>query len=222
MPSVNDILNNMRKAGKIQDYKSKGNAGEEAVIALCYDRKQRSGTGLLYQSFMYPYQSDRSGVVYTGNIKYENNAFVEYTDESINDEIDVLYITPYRVFVIEVKAYHARKLEVYDHWFNYNGKPVEKSPIVQAEKHARHFYHAIKDYIPDGDWNYIIPLVCFVDNCKILDDRSEYFQDYIPISTLNTLLKTIEEFNTPLEYNIDLSLLEEHLEKIKVSIKRKL
>lgn len=222
MANVNDILDKMRKAGKIQDARGKGDAGEDAVIAICYDRLQRSGKGLLYQSYMYPYQSNRQGVVYTGNIKYENQQFNEYTDESINDEIDVLYITPYRIFIIEVKSYHARKLEVYDHWFNYNGSPVDKSPIAQAEKHARHFYHAVKDFIPDGDSRYIIPIVCFVDKCKVLDDRSQHFRDYIPISILDTLLSTINKYNKPLDYNIALDQLEQHLERIKVSIKRKL
>ena len=222
MASINDILNKMRKAGKIQDAKGKGDLGEDAVLAICYDRMQASGKGLLYQSLMYPYQSNRSGVVYTGNIKYENQEFVEYTEDRINDEIDVLYVTPYRIFVIEVKSYHARKLEVYDHWFNYNGSPVDKSPIVQAEKHARHLYHALHDVIPDGNPMYIVPMVCFVDNCKVLDDREEYFQNYIPIAILDTLLSTLNKNNVPLEYNLDLAQIENKINQIKVSIKRKM
>lgn len=222
MASINDVLGKMRKAGKVQDMKEKGNLGEEAVLALCYDRRERSGVGLLYQSFMYPYQSNRQNVVYTGNIKYENGEFIEYTDDKINDEIDVLYITPYRIFVIEVKSYGARKLEVYDHWFNYNGAPVDKSPITQAEKHARHLYHAIYDVIPDGKPIYIVPIVCFVDKCQLLDDRDDYFQDYVPVSVLNTFLATIERNNVPLEYNLDLTQIAAKLDKIKVSVKKTL
>lgn len=222
MASINDVLGKMRKAGKVQDMKGKGDLGEEAVLSLCYDRKQRSGVGLLYQSFMYPYQSTRNGVVYTGNIKYENEKFVEYTKGEINDEIDVLYITPYRIFVIEVKSYGARRLEVYDHWFNYNGTPVDKSPITQAEKHARHLYHAIYDVIPDGNPVYIVPIVCFVDKCQILDDREEYFQNYIPVSVLNNFLAVIERNNTPLEYNLDLDQIAAKLNKVKVSVKKTL
>ena len=221
MSSINSILDKMRKAGKIKDMRAKGDLGEETVLSICYERMKQSGVGLLYQSFMYPYQTDSNGKVYTGNIKYENGEFVEYTEERINDEIDVLYITPYRIFVIEVKSYGAKRLEVYDHWFNYNGTPVEKSPIVQAEKHARHLYHAIREYIPDGNPDYIIPLVCFVDKCKILDDRSDYFERKIPIAVLDNLLNTINRNNVPLEYNIVIDQLEKHLEKIKVSIKRK-
>lgn len=222
MPDLNSVLNSMRKAGKIQDMKEKGNLGEDAVIAVCYDRKQRAGNGLLYQSFMYPYQSNRENVVYTGNIKYENEQFVEYTDKGLNDEIDVLYVTSYRIFVIEVKSYHARLLEVYDHWFNYDGKPVEKSPIAQAEKHARHLYHAIKDVIPDGNPMYIVPIVCFVDRCKLIDDREEYFRNYIPVCIINTLLSTLNKNNVPLDYNLDLAQIEAKLNAVKVSVRKTL
>lgn len=222
MPGINDVLANMRKAGKVADMKEKGDLGEEAVLSLCYERKEKVGNGLLYQSFMYPYQSDRSGVVFTGNIKYENNQFVEYTDDSINDEIDVLYITPYRVFPIEVKSYHARTLDVYEHWFNRNSTPVEKSPVTQAEKHARHLYHAIYDVLPDGLPEYIQPMVCFVDRCKVRDDRSEHFFDYVPVCTLNNFLQTLNHYNKPLQYNLDLATIENKLNQVKVSVKRSL
>lgn len=217
---INDVLANMRKAGKIEDMHVKGDLGEEAVLSLCYERKQKTGNGLLYQSFMYPYQSSRSGVVFTGNIKFENGQFVEYTDKSINDEIDVLYITPYRVFPIEVKSYHARTLDVYEHWFNRNSSPVDKSPISQAEKHARHLYHAIYDVIPDGSPSYIQPMVCFVDRCKVRDDRSDHFVDYIPVCILNNFLRTLNKYNTPLQYNLDLTAIEKKLNQVKVSVKR--
>ena len=222
MHSINDMLADMRKAGKFSNMQEKGDLGEDAVIAACYERKQKVGKGLLYQSFMYPYQTNRDGVCYTGNIKYEDGKFVEYTRDSINDEIDVLYVTPYRVFPIEVKSYGARKLEVYDCWFNRNGTPVEKSPIAQAEKHARHLYHAIYDVLPDGKPEYIVPIVCFVDKCKVLDDRPPASRDYIPVCILNTLLKTLNKYNTPLEYNLDLDMIKTKLNQVKVSVKRSL
>ena len=222
MANINDVLKNMRKAGKVQDMKEKGDLGEEAVLAICLERKNLVGKGILYQSFMYPYQSDRSGKVYTGNVKYENGEFVEYTSESINDEIDVLYITPYRIFCIEVKSYSARTLDVYEHWFNRGSTPVDKSPVVQAEKHARHLYHAIYDVIPDGDPRYIVPMVCFVDKCKVRDDRSQHFVDYVPVCILNGLMRTLEKYNKPLTYNLDLTQIERKLNEVKVSIKRSL
>lgn len=222
MPNINDVLSSMRKAGKVQDMKEKGNLGEDAVLSILYERKQQTGNGLLYQSFMYPYQTDRSGKCFTGNIKYEDKEFLEYTSESINDEIDVLYVTPYRIFPIEVKSYKARRLDCYDHWFNRESTPVDKSPICQAEKHARHLYHAIYDVLPDGDPHYIVPMVCFVDKCKVRDDRSPHFQEYIPVCILNNLLKTVNTYNTPLEYNISIEQLERKLNEVKVSIKKTL
>ena len=220
MPSINDTLKNMRQAGKILDMKGKGDAGEEAVLAICADRKKTVGNGILYQSFMYPYQTNPSGVCYTGNVKYENNQFTEYTRDTINDEVDVLYVTPYKVFAIEVKSYHARCIDVYEHWCNKDSKPLEKSPIAQAEKHARHLYHAIYDVLPDGDPKYIQPIVCFVDRCKLRDDRSQHFQDYVPACVLNNFLSTINHYNQPLEYNLDLDEVERKLNEVKVSIKR--
>lgn len=224
MASINDVLGRMRRAGKVQNMKDKGDLGEEAVLAICLDRRDKVGKGLLYQSFMYPYQTNREGVCYTGNVKYESDSdtFVEYTRDSLNDEIDVLYITPYRIFPIEVKSYHSRELGVYEHWFNNAGTPVDKSPIMQAEKHARHLYHAIYDVIPDGKPEYIKPIVCFVDRCTVLDERSKHFVDYTPVCILNNFLQTLNSYNKPLEYNLDLDRISEKLDSIKVSVKRTL
>lgn len=220
MADINKALEKMRAAGKFKDMKEKGEAGEEAVLQVCYDRLQNKGRGLLFQSFTYPYQTNRAGVCYTGNVMYENEVFVDYSSDSINDEIDVLYITPYRIFAIEVKSYHAKHLYVYDHWFNRNSTPVDKSPIAQAEKHARHLYHALHPVIPDGDSRYIVPVVCFVDRCTVHDDRSDEMKEYIPVCILNNLKSTLVRLDAPLEYDIDLQSVERKLNEIKVSIKR--
>lgn len=221
--NINDILAKMRMSGKVGEMKDKGDLGEDAVVALCYDRKQKFNSGLLYQSFKYPYQSDRNKNCYTGNVMYtgdKDNPFSDYTSDSIDDEIDVLYITNYRVFPIEVKSYHARHLDVYEHWFNRENKPEKKSPIMQAEKHARHLYHAIFDVLPDGNPNYIVPMVCFVDNCKVTDDRSQHFKQYVPVCILNNFLSTLVKNNVPLEYNLNLTEIERKLNSIKLSIRR--
>lgn len=220
MADINDILKNMRASGKVQDMKSKGNLGEDAVLEILYERKQQAGNGLLFQSFEYPYQTNRQGICYTGNVLYENDNFVEYTKDTIKDEIDVLYITSYRMFLIEVKSYHAKVLYAYDHWFNRGSTPVDKSPILQAEKHARHFYHAVHDVIPDGNPQYIIPMCCFVDRCKIKDARDEFFRNYVPLCILNNLRATINRLNTPLEYNLALDDIYRKLMEVNTSIKK--
>lgn len=220
MADINRVLEQMRSAGKFKDMKGKGAAGEEAVLQICYDRMQIKGRGKLYQSFEYPYQTNRAGVCYTGNVLYENEVFVDYSSDSINDEIDVLYCTPYQIFCIEVKSYHVRNLYVYDHWFNRENEPVDKSPIAQAEKHARHLYHAIHAILPDGDSKYIVPVVCFVDRCTVHDEREDDMKEYIPVCILNNLKSTLARYDKPLDYDIDLPALEDKLNQIKVSIKR--
>lgn len=217
--SINQTLEKMRKAGKVSDYKSKGNLGEDAVLSLTLELQNKIG-GLVYNSFSYPYQSNEAGKNYTGNIKLEDGKYVEYTDSdrSLTDEIDILFVTPYRIFPVEVKAYHA-KLEVYDHWFRKNGTEVDKSPILQAEKHARHLYHALHSVLPDGSPEYIVPMCCFVDRCKIIDTRSDSFADYIPISILNNYKSILMERNTPLKYNLSIEDIKLKLNDIKTDCK---
>lgn len=219
MSELKGLLANMRKAGKVQDVTTKGDLGEEAALKVCLKRKEKQGCGLLYHSFVYPYQTNRSGVPYTGNVVYKDECFIEYTKDTLFDEIDVLYITPYRIFPIEVKSYGGKRLDIYDYWFNRASTPVEKSPFAQAEKHARHLYHAINTVIPDGDPKYIKPIVCFVDKCKVHDERSEEQQEYIPVCILNTLIATLNKYSVPLEYNLDLNAVADKLNKVKTSIK---
>ena len=218
MSDINKILLGMRKAGKIQDWKAKGTAGEEAALAVVLDRYKRTG-GLVYHSFKYPYQSNREGTTYTGNIKYEDGQYVEYTDSSLDDEIDILYISPYRVFPIEVKAYHA-KIEVTDEWVKKQGTLVDKSPVAQCEKHARHLYHAISDVLPDGRPEYIKPITCFVDRCTLVDKRSASQISYIPCCILNSLKATIVESNIPLRYNLDIEAIKQKLNEVKTSVEK--
>lgn len=215
MGRIDSILQDMRKAGKVSDWKDKGNAGEQAVLQVCLELQRKIG-GLIYHSYQYPYQSDTSGKIYTGNIKLENGKYVEYTESkrALEDEIDVLFVTDYRVFVIEVKSYHA-KIEVYDHWLKKNGTEVDKSPILQTEKHCRHLYHAMSYVLPDGNPNYIVPLCCFVDRCTVTDNRSPEFERYIPICILNNLKSTLMSLNTPLDYNLDLEEIKRKLNEKK-------
>lgn len=220
--NIDAILRNMRKEGKLQNMKGKGDAGEDAVLQLILERQRRTG-GLVYQSFRYPYQKNRAGITYLGNIKLENGEYVEYTDakngRTLEDEIDILYVTPYRVIPIEVKSYHAN-LKVYNDWMDKQGEPVDKSPIAQAEKHARHLYHAISDVLPDGRPEYIRPVVCFVDRCRLEDKRTSASISYLPCCILNTLKKTVVEVNSPLKYNLDVNMIERKLREVRTDVKR--
>lgn len=235
--NINDILSDMRSSARAQDMKGKGDSGEEAVLQLCLDRKRTIGNGLLFQSFKYPYQTNRQGKPYTGNIFYDikERKFSEVTRDNLEDEIDILYVTAYRIFPIEVKSYHTKTIEVYDAWMNRFGEyddgsgitkrgcyPVNKSAIAQAEKHARHLYHAIYDMIPDGDYRYIVPMVCFVDRCVLRDGRKEELKKYLPTCILNTFLSTLNTANEPLQYNLDLDRINRKLHTVATSIKKEI
>ena len=212
---INETLERMRNSGTIQ----KGALGEDAVWEVL---AERPGKCLLYHSLRYPYQTDRSGICYLGNIKYENGQFFDITSEDTEDEIDCVYITPYRIFLIEVKSYRAKRIDIYDHWINRGNEPMDKSPVTQAEKHARHFYHATYEYIPDGKTEYIVPVVCFVDKTILRDARDEYFQRYIPVCTLNSLNKVIQTYNKPLKYGISLKDMDHRVKQISISIDKEL
>ena len=91
--NINSILKTMRAEGKLQNMKGKGDAGEDAVLQLILERHRHTG-GLVFQSFKYPYQQNRQGKTYLGNIKLEDGKYVEYTDAKngriLEDEIDIL------------------------------------------------------------------------------------------------------------------------------------
>lgn len=217
-PNINATLTKMRQAGKLQSYKEKGNSGEKAVYDIIHNYRAMRG-GLLYQSFMYPYASDRQGKIYLGNIFYDKDRKVFYDQTTqVNDEIDILYISPFRVFAIEVKAYHMRKVEFSDQWMVREGAMVEKSPLAQAEKHARHLYHSIYDVLPDGDWRYILPCVVFVDAVKSGEDkRSPNMRQYLPVLPLNDLMQTIRSRDLippGASYTLDLDAIEKKLKSI--------
>lgn len=215
--NINSVLSSMRESGRLKDMKGKGDAGEQAVLQIALDRLKHTG-GFVYWSFRYPYQANREGRTYLGNIKLEDGKYVEYTDTKngrrLEDEIDILYVSPYRIFPIEVKAYHAA-ITVDDTWVKKQGTPVDKSPVAQAEKHARHLYHALYDVIPDGNPKYIKPLVCFVDRCKLIDNRAEENIEYLPCCVLNNLKSIIIKLNEPLDYNLDMEMVHNKLEEVK-------
>lgn len=226
---INSVLHKMRSEGKLKGASAKGDHGEEAVLMVCLNKQDKWG-GLVYHSFKYPYGTRKDGRLLLGNIYREDGVYKDVTKEC-DDEIDVLFITPYRVFAIEVKAYHAESksstgkgklngIRIEDDWMYRDSKAVDKSPIAQAEKHARHLYKAIYEVLPDGQAAYIVPIVVFVDKCDVQDARSEHFKNYIPVCILNTLSATLNKYNTPLKYNIDLEGVKRALKRVKKEVKQ--
>jgi hypothetical protein len=195
--SVNGLLNKMRSSTQT----GKGTFGEQAVFKICEQFYQREG-GILIHS--YSYKTDKSQA---GNIKKGENGQLYVENLGDLTEIDVLYVSKYRVFPIEVKAYKAKEIRLDDEGI-YGCYKTDKSPVHQNEMHCRHLYPFIYRALPDGDTRYIIPLVCMVDKCNIIDDRKPWQKEYIKLCVLNNLEATIAQYNTPLDYKLNLQLMD--------------
>lgn len=209
---VNKILNNMHNNGG--DNKVKGTQGEIAALAVCEKLYYKYG-GILYHS--YSYKVDKA---LPGNIKKEDGVL---RCENLGDftEIDILYVSPFRVIPIEVKSYHAKKIILTDDGIAGCFRN-EKSPIHQNEMHCRHLLSGIFEALPDGNEDYIRPIVVFVDNCTIEDKRSKWQREYVVKSVLNNFSDMLTVINTPFNNKfINLSLMEDRLLQIEVSCEKK-
>lgn len=197
MPSI-DVATALQKMNKYRaEAKIKGTAGEEAALSIIQVMQESMG-GIIFHSYKYPYAQNRQGLFYSGNIHLENDKFFEVSGrEGLIDEIDIVYITSSRIFAIEVKA-RGGTWKLYDHWCTQNGTKVNKSPIAQAEKHARHLYQTIYQLLPDGVRDYIIPMVVFVDRAKVEDSRSLDYRRLVPAAVLDNLKEKIKNLNMPL------------------------
>lgn len=198
MSKINDAYKKLDACRTVA--KEKGDAGEEILVSLAREYQEDQDCVILW-SYTYPYASNRDSVMYTGNIKLHDGKFIQLTKEGYNDEIDLVIITSYRIFVVECKARSGKWL-VYDHWAKQNNKDVDKSPITQCEKHARHFYHSIFRCIPDGKPEYIVPITAFVDRCVLTDKRSKKYRDYIKVCIANTFKKVMREYDKPGDYKL--------------------
>lgn len=200
--SVNGLLNRMRGSSQT----GKGSFGEQAVFQICEQFYQRDG-GILIHS--YSYKVDKS---LAGNIKRGDNGQLYIENLGDITEIDVLYVSKFRVFPIEVKAYRAKEIRLDDAGI-YGCYKTDKSPVHQNEMHCRHLYPHIFRALPDGNTEYIVPLVCMVDKAKIIDERSDWQKDYIKLCILNNLEQTIRQNNTPLQYQLNLTLMDKILKE---------
>ena len=199
---INDILSDMHS----QDTIAKGTVGEKAVAKICEEFYQQYG-GILYHSYEYYVDPDLPG-----NIKRSEDGKLYLENLGSTTEIDVLLVTPYRVFPIEVKSYKAKEIILKDD--SIEGCAVtNKSPVHQNEMHCRHLYSKIFRVLPNGSTEYIVPLVCFVDKCKVIDKRSAWQKEYIHLCILDTLKSTIQKFNTPLDYTINLKSMDKQLKE---------
>lgn len=204
--SVNNLLGKMRNAGGT----GKGSFGEQAVFKICESHYQKEG-GILIHSYSYKVDKDQAG-----NIKKKDDGHLYIENLGDTTEIDVMYISKYRVFPIEVKAYKSKKITFTDDAIA-GCLITNKSPVHQNEMHCRHLYSRIFKVIPDGRTDYIVPIVCMVDNAVIEDMRSDWQKEYIKLCILNNLDQVITEFNKPLSYQLNLASIDKVLKEVMVS-----
>lgn len=207
---VNDLLRRMRAS----DSRGKGYYGEQAVLSIALDVANRIG-GSVYHSFRFPYKEGVHGNIF----RCKDGTYTTVDGGTLTDEIDVLLITPFRIIPIEVKSYKSKILMLKDTELQRDNsvhydEMGHKNPIWQTEKHARMLYEQIYEYIPDGNADYIKPLLCFVDRCSLQDLRDESHKEYVPACILNNLVAFINKANTPLQYKIDIESLKGRLDKI--------
>ena len=197
LSSVNKVLKKMHEHQSTE----KGSFGEKAVFEICEEFYDNEG-GILIHSYSYKTDPQQAG-----NIKKNDNGqlFIEHLGDFT--EIDIMYVSKYRIYPIEVKAYRARSIQFQDDGI-YGCRKTDKSPIHQNEMHCRHLYSSIFRALPNGDTSYIIPVVCMVDKCDITDARSDWQKEYIHLCTLNTLRSFILDTNTPLECKLNLTLVD--------------
>lgn len=209
--AINTCLQKMHKAGGTD----KGVYGEQAVFKICESMYQKEG-GILYHSFSF--KTDKSKA---GNIKVSPQGNLMLETLGASTEIDILYVTKYRVFPIEVKAYKAKEIVLTDDRIS-GCYMTNKSPIHQNEMHARHLYPSIFRSLPAGCSDYILPIVVFVDECKLIDKRSDWQKSYIYKSTLRTFKDVLTALNVPGEKALDLINIDKCLTEASIKYTAKL
>lgn len=200
--SVNNALAKMHNNRGVD----KGSFGEEAVMKICEEFYQTQG-GILVHSYSYKTDKEQAGNIYRGD---NGQLYIENLGDYT--EIDVLYVSKFRVFPIEVKAYRAKEIKLDDEGI-YGCYKTNKSPVHQNEMHCRHLYPYIYRGLPDGNTNYICPIVCMVDKATISDERTDWQKKYIKVCILDTLKQVIEQNNYPLEYQLNLTLIDSLLKE---------
>lgn len=199
--SLDQDINKVLKTMHGRQATDKGSPGEYAALKICEEFYNKYG-GILIWSYSYQVDKDEPGNIYMDR-NNGNRLYIENLGSST--EIDILYVSPTKVFPIEVKAYKSKKISLFNDRIDGVFKN-EKSPVHQNEMHCRHLYSFLYRALPEGDTRYIVPIVVFVDEAEIEDNREDWQRDYILVRTLNSLHETLEDYMYPLDYKLDLTL----------------
>lgn len=205
--SMDKEINALLKTMHSEEAKEKGTTGELSVMKVCEEFYQEYG-GILYHS--YSYKVDKN---LEGNIKRDENGNLYVENLGSTTEIDVLLVTPYKVFPIEVKAYRAKQIVLTDDGIS-GCAITDKSPVHQNEMHCRHLYSYLFKSLPNGSTDYIVPIVCLVDRTELKDKRSDWQKEYIKACTLNSLREILIKYNTPNDFMLNLKSIDNTLKEI--------
>lgn len=190
--ALNSVLSKMRKS----DVKAKGELGELACMLVLEDYASQLNKYALFNS--YTFLTDPT---IPGNLFIDGDSLTIKKDGKVNNmthtEIDVVLLTEFRIFVIEVKSYKAKKIVVTDKSIK-GVMSRKKSPIHQNEMHCRQLYPKIAKALPYGDPSYLTQVTCFVDNAKVVVECSDFVREYSNVSILNSLRRIVSENNTPI------------------------
>lgn len=210
---MNKYLRQMATASAQGRVKDKGSYGELAVLRICEEMYQSCG-GILYHSYTYKTEPELAG-----NIKRDNGRLYVENNGSVT-EVDVLFVTRFKVFPIEVKSYKAKTITLTDDAI-VGCNATNKSPVHQNEMHCRHLYPKLVRALPEGMSRYIEPIVVMADECELRDKRSAEQRRYIKLATLNSFRSCIEFLDKPFEYRLDLKLVDKCLTDACVSCEKK-
>ena len=214
---INDTLKAISKLKGFENSKEKGDAGEDAAIILIKDIiKSIPGEKALFQSVVYRLMCDKDGNELPGNLTLTAGR-LEPNVSNGTGEIDVLLLTEYHIFIIEVKTYNAYIL-VDDDWTYKGTNPKQLDPLKfcnlqQVEKSARHFYQQYIDMIPRGDHNYIKPVLVYSQG-KLEVKTKDY-----DVTLLNGLREVILS-KEPLSNRLNVKKLERLVEERAISFKK--
>lgn len=203
--SVKSFIDEMRSAHGVD----KGVWGERAALRLLLDVYRERG-GILIHS--YEYKTDPTK---NGNIKKGDDGKHYLENLGPYTEIDILYVSQYRVFPIEIKSYEAQTIRLTTDGIA-GCAVTNKSPIHQNEMHCNHLYSAIAESI-NGNPQFIVPIVCFMTwhNKPIIEDqRPDIERGYILTANTNTLVDTIKKCDTPLDCRINLDMIDRQLRAV--------
>jgi len=178
--------------------KEKGDIGEQLCIKALLPYCDMVG-GKLVHSFEYPCATRENGEFYPGNIFFEGDTPKAGPAGGV-DEIDVVLLTPRRIFAIEVKSYSNARFVVTDDATYKGSAKLDKDLIAQTEKHCRHFYHNFYEVLPDGKPDYIIPVFCSVDKSSIKNES----HDPIIFCVLNNVARAISQVDKYSSWSIDI------------------